>query len=120
MGKKFVPKNGVCQGCIYNKKVEILDCARKEEALLFRHEIMNYVEKCEIPESLAMNFDQTPSKYAAVSSQTVAVADSECVPIASSINKQAATESFGVTLDNKLPTYANNILPKNKSKFSMV
>ena len=59
--KKFVQKNRVCQPCIYYRKKEILDNAHKEADLLFHHEIMNYVKKCEIPESLVKNSDQTPS-----------------------------------------------------------
>lgn len=59
--KKFVQKNRVCQPCIYYRKSGDPDDAHKEADLLFHHEIMNYVKKCEIPELLVKNSDQTPS-----------------------------------------------------------
>ena len=39
---------------------------QKEAELTFLHQIVNNVEKQQIPSSLTINFDQTPSKYVQV------------------------------------------------------
>ena len=49
-------------------KVHIPVGAQKEAELKFLHQIVNNVEKYQIPPSLIINFDQTPSKYVQVSS----------------------------------------------------
>ena len=46
---------------------EIPEGARAAE-LIFHHEIVTMVEKYSIPASLVINIDQTPLKYAPVSS----------------------------------------------------
>ena len=100
-------------------KVEIPDGGCKETALLFHHEIINYVEKYKILTSLVINFDQTSSKYAAVKSHIMAALSFKCVPIAGSTYKQAITAIFGVTLYNEfLPMQL--IYEGNKSKLSTV
>ena len=48
-----------------------------------------------------MNFDQTTSKYAAVSNHTIAAAGSKCIPVTGFTYKQAITATFEVTLDNE-------------------
>ena len=40
----------------------------REAELIFHHEIVTMVEKYSIPASLVINIDQTPLKYAPVSS----------------------------------------------------
>ena len=44
-------------------KVRIPVGAQREAELKFLHQIVNYVETHQIPHSLIINFDQTPSKY---------------------------------------------------------
>ena len=53
-------------------KPEIPDQDVKEAKLLFQHQIVSIVEDDDIPESLIMNFDKTPQKYALVSNSTLA------------------------------------------------
>ena len=48
-------------------KLEIPDGAFKEAQLLFTHDIMSKVDKYNIPDSLIINIDQTPTKYVPVS-----------------------------------------------------
>ena len=43
-------------------KLELLPRACKEVELVFYHQIVEKVEKHNIPKSLTLNFDQTPSK----------------------------------------------------------
>ena len=53
-------------------KVHILIEAQKEAELKFLHQIINQVEKYQIPLSFIINFDQIPSKYVQVLSMTMA------------------------------------------------
>ena len=52
-------------------KVLIPEGALKEAELKFHHQIVNYVEKYQIPPSLIINVDQTPSKNVQISSNTM-------------------------------------------------
>ena len=62
-------------------KVLIPEGALKEAELKFHHQIANYVEKYQIPPSLIINFDQTPSKYVQMSSNAMQKKGTENVPI---------------------------------------
>ena len=52
-------------------KVLIPEGALKEAELKFHHQIVNYVEKYQIPPSLIINFNQTPSEYVQIFSNTM-------------------------------------------------
>ena len=52
-------------------KSQCLLVLKKEVELKFMQKIMNQVEKYQIPSSLVINLDQTPSKYIQVSSNTI-------------------------------------------------
>lgn len=45
---------------------------KKEAELLFHHAIVEKIENQSIPDSLVINFDQTPSKFVPVASTTLA------------------------------------------------
>ena len=53
-----------------------------------------------MPSSLAMNFDQTPLKYAPVSSQISAKRGSKHVSISGATYCKSLTATFGIGLDN--------------------
>ena len=53
-------------------KFALRDDIRNENELLFHHQILEKVERCDIPNSLILNFDQAPSKYVPVASTTLA------------------------------------------------
>ena len=89
----------IFQAYIYYKKLEISNNPRKEAALPFHYEIMNCVVKYNILESLVLNLDQTPSKYATFSNHTIAAASSKYIPAVGSTYKQAFRATFGVTLN---------------------
>ena len=55
-------------------KVDIPEAVRKEIEYLFLYEIVSKVEKYEIPESLIINFDQTPLKLVPCGKSTLATA----------------------------------------------
>ena len=74
----------------------------KEAELKFLHQIVNQVEKYQIPPSLIINFNQTPSKYVQVSSMTMAKRGETNVPIAGGNDKRSITATFSITFDNKL------------------
>ena len=78
--------------------------ARKEAELIFHHQITTLKEKHQIPYSLFINIDQTPSKYVPVSSRTMAEQNSKHVAIRGSTYKQAITATFPLT-------YSNEFLP---------
>ena len=83
------------------EKVHIPVRAQKEAELKFLHQIFNQVEKYQIPPSLIINFDQTPSKYVQVSAMTMAKLGEANVPIAGAKNKRSITGTFSITFDNK-------------------
>lgn len=78
-------------------KVEIPAAARKEIEYLFLHEIVSKVEKYSIPDSLIINFDQTPLKIIQCSNQTMAKKNSKNVSIVGSSDKRSITGTFSVT-----------------------
>ena len=83
-------------------KVPIPDKARNETELIFMHKIVQKVEKYNIPHSLILKDDQTPSKYVATACYKLAEKKSKSVPIADGADKRAITATFVETLDCKL------------------
>ena len=75
--------------------------AQKEAELKFLHQIVNNIEKHQIPPNLIINFDQTPSKYVQVSSTTMDKKGGSNVTIEGISDKRSITATFSVTLDNK-------------------
>ena len=82
-------------------KSVIPDGAKKEAGLLYHHQIIKFVEEHDIPSSLVMNFDQTPLKYAPISSQTLANRGSKHVCISGPTYRKSLTATFGISLGNK-------------------
>ena len=83
-------------------KLELPPGTRKEVELVFYHQIVEKVEKHNIPESLTLNFDQTPLKYVPVTTTTLPKRNSKQVQIKGSDDKRAITATFAITLDGKL------------------
>ena len=79
---------------------DIPEGAKKEAKILFFHQIVDLVEEKTIPLSLIMNFDQTPLKYAPVTSQTLAEKGSEHVGIFGMTYRKSLTATFGITFSN--------------------
>ena len=77
----------------------------KESELLFHHQIVETVEAYSIPNSMILNFDQTPCKYIPVPTTTLAERDSKQVAIKGIDDKGAITATFTITLDGNLPRY---------------
>ena len=82
-------------------KVLISEGALKEAELKFHHQIVNYVEKYQIPPSLIINFDQTPLKYAQISSKRMEKEGTKNVPIFGIDDKRSITATFSITMENK-------------------
>ena len=82
-------------------KVALPDGIRKENELLLHHQIVEKVERYDIPDSLILNFDQTPSKYVPVASTTLAKRNSKQVCIKGSDDKRSITATFTITMDGK-------------------
>ncbi len=79
-------------------KVPISDDLKREIELTYLHEIVNTVEEFDIPPSLVINLDQTPSKYVPGSRSTLAKEGSKNVPIAGGSDKRMITLTFATTL----------------------
>ena len=91
---------GFVKRAVTTARPEITEGARKEAELIFHREIVSKVEKHKIPHSMVINIDQTPLKYAPVSSQTLSARNSKHVNIYGSSDKRAITATFGITLNN--------------------
>ena len=78
-------------------KVEIPAGAKKEAEVTFLHEIVNNVEKFQIPSSLVLNLDKTNSKYFSIGKTTMAKKGSNSVPISGLSNKSSMTPTFTIT-----------------------
>ena len=73
----------------------------KEAELKFHHQIVDYMEKYKIPPSLIINFDQTPSKYVQISSNTMERKGTKNVPISGRDNKRFITATFSIIMENR-------------------
>ena len=82
-------------------KVPIPEALRKELETSYLHGIVRKIEENNIPPSLVLNLDQTPSKYVPVSNKTLAQKGSSNVPIKGSSDKRMITATFTITLDGK-------------------
>ena len=71
MDKKPFKRIGFVKRAATTGRPDIPEGAKKEAKILFFHQIVDLVEEITIPLSLIMNFDQTPLKYAPVTSQTL-------------------------------------------------
>ena len=71
----------------------------KENELLFHHQIVETVEAYGIPNSMILNFDQTPCKYVPVPTTTLVERNSRQVAIKGIDDKRAITATFTITLD---------------------
>ena len=60
-------------------KPGIQDCAKNEVALILHHQIVDLVEKYQMPSSMLIKIDQTTLKHAQVSNQTMAQKGSKYV-----------------------------------------
>ena len=82
-------------------KAEIPAGAKKEAEVTFLHELVNNVEKFQIPSSLVFNLDQTISKYVSMGKTTMVEKGSNSVPISGLNDKRSMTTTFTITLNGK-------------------
>ena len=73
----------------------------KETELLVYYKIVERFEASQIPDSLVLNFDQTPSKYVPVSTTTLGKRNSKQVSIKRSDDKRSITATLASILDGK-------------------
>ena len=71
MGQESFSQDEIRKTSCNYRKTEIPDGAIREAGFLFHRSIIDIADRYQIPLSLIMNFDQTPLKYAPVSSQTL-------------------------------------------------
>ena len=82
-------------------KLEIPDGVFKEAQLLFTHDIVSKVDKYNIPDSLIINIDQTPTKYVPVSRSTLAKKNSKAVANKGSSDKRSIAATFSISFSGK-------------------
>ena len=68
-------------------KIEFLEGAKKEDKLLYLHDIVSVVDDHIIPDSLILNPDQTKLKYIPSANDTLAKKGSKSIAIAGSDDK---------------------------------
>ena len=102
LGQKSSPPNGFYQTSWGDRKSWNSCRWKKGSGLKFLHEIVNNVEKFQIPSSLVLNLDQTNSKYVSMGKTTMAKGGSNSVPIFGLSDKRNMTAIFTITLNGKL------------------
>ena len=80
-------------------KVSVLEALRKELEKGYLRSIVRKIEENDIPLSLVLNLDQTPSKYIPVSNKTMAAKGSKNVPTKGLTDKRMITATCTITLD---------------------
>ena len=94
-----------CMGFVLHQKttakVLMPEGALKKAKLKFHHQIANYVKKYQIPSTLILNFDQTPSKYVQISSNTMEKKGAKNIPISGIDDKRSITAPFSIIMENK-------------------
>ena len=80
-------------------KVEVPDAVKEEVGLPFYYDIVQKVTRYNIPPSLTMNLDQTPSKFVPGSKFAQAKIGSTTVPIAGSTEKKVIILTFVIALN---------------------
>ena len=81
------------------------------------HKIVQKVEKHNIPHSLTINVDQTPSKYVPVERSTLAEKNVKDVLISGSSDKRSITATFTETLDGSFSPF--QLIYKGKTTQSL-
>ena len=70
--KSLFRRMGFVRRAKTTSKPEIPERGKNEATLILHYQIIDLVEKYQIPSSILINIDQTPLKYAPVSNQTMA------------------------------------------------
>ena len=99
MGKKLIHEDELQKKKSNNCEIANAPGIYKESELLFHHQIVETVEAYGIPNSMILNFDQTPCKYVLVPTTTLAERNSKQVAIKGIDDKRAITARFTITLD---------------------
>ena len=82
-------------------KVPIPEEVKKEIEITYLHNIVDKVERYNIPHSLVVNLDQTPLKIIPVSKRTLAPKGESSVPLVGLTDKRSITATFATSLDGK-------------------
>ena len=90
-------------GVIYSDSADkaarfIMNCNQRKIPLIFLHDVVRKIEDNNIPASLVLNLDQTPSKYIQSSRYTMEKEGTKSIPIFGSSDKRSITATFVITL----------------------
>ena len=101
-GRSILQRLGFQRRVATTGKVEVPEGARKEAGLQHHFRIVNIIEKHNIPKSLVLNSDQTPSKYVTVGRTTMAPKNSTRVGLAGSTDMCCFTLTLTATINGKM------------------
>ena len=79
-------------------KLEIPEGALKGIKMLFHHDVVTKVAKFNIPDSLIINLEQTPTKYVPVGCTALAKKNSQTVTIKGYTDKRTITTTFAMSI----------------------
>jgi len=96
--KSLYKRMGFVQRKFTSAKVDIPEKARKEIEYQFHYDIVSKVERFQIPNSLVINLDQTPSPIVPGRKYTMTLKESKNVTITGAADKRNITATFAVTL----------------------
>ena len=82
-------------------KVNVPKNVLQEVELTYLHSIVHKIERYNIPHSMVINLDQTPTKFVPGSSHTLANVGSTNVPVAGANDIRMITATFAVTLSGR-------------------
>ena len=116
-GRSLLQRIGVRRRAATTAKVEVPESAKKEAGLQHHYRITSTVEKHNIPPSLILNSDQTPSKYVQVGRFTMSPKGAKKVGVAGSADKRMITLTLTFTLDGKMLPF--QVIYKGKTNQSL-
>ena len=103
-GQSLLRRMGFTRRTATTGKLEITDSAKKEMAFQYHYKIVTFRDEIEynIPDSLILNSDQTPSKYVTVARTTMAPKNVKHVAIAGLGDRRAITLTLTISLYGKM------------------
>ena len=101
-GQSLLRRMGFTRRTATTGKMQITDDAKKEMAFQYHYKIVTHREEYNIPDSLILNSDQTPSKYVTVVRTTMAPKNVKHVAVAGLNDRRAITLTLTISLDGKM------------------
>ena len=101
-GQSLLRRMGFTRRTATTGKVQITDDAKIEMTFQYHYKIVTHREEYNIPDSLILNSDQTPSKYVTVARTTMAPKNVKHAAVAGLNDRRAITLTLTISLDGKM------------------